>query len=270
MVASAHYLQKCGYLSTWTARRSLPRRAAPPTHTSTAMKAIGLTKYLPITDPSALVDLELADPRPGGHDLLVSVRAISVNPVDTKVRAPKAGVEDPPKILGWDAAGVVEAVGPDVTLFAPGDEVFYAGSITRPGTNSELHLVDERIVGKKPASLDFAGAAALPLTSITRVGSAVRSHARVTHRREEGPLAARARRCGRRRVHRDPDRETGRGAAGDRNGVARRVRGRGASSSALTTSSTTARTSPLSSRRSATPRSTTFFASTTPMATGRR
>ena len=131
------------------------------------MRAVGLRKYLPITDDEALVDLELPAPRAEGHDLLVSVQAISVNPVDTKVRAPKAGTEDPPRILGWDAAGVVEAAGPDVSLFAPGDEVFYAGSITRPGTNSELHLVDERIVGRKPRTLNFAEAAALPLTSIT-------------------------------------------------------------------------------------------------------
>ncbi|MEM8931688.1 MAG: alcohol dehydrogenase catalytic domain-containing protein, partial [Acidobacteriota bacterium] len=120
------------------------------------MKAVGLTHYLPITDDASLVDLDLPKPEATGHDLLVAVRAISVNPVDTKVRAPKDGLEDPPKILGWDAAGVVEAVGPDVTLFQPGDEVFYAGSIIRPGTNSELHLVDERIVGHKPTSLSFA------------------------------------------------------------------------------------------------------------------
>ncbi|MCH9648793.1 MAG: zinc-binding alcohol dehydrogenase family protein [Deltaproteobacteria bacterium] len=131
------------------------------------MKAIGLTKYLPITDDASLVDLELPKPEVEGHDLLISVQAISVNPVDTKVRAPKADVEDPPRILGWDAAGTVEAIGPGVTLFAPGDEVFYAGSITRPGTYSEFHLVDERIVGSKPESLSFAEAAALPLTSIT-------------------------------------------------------------------------------------------------------
>jgi len=131
------------------------------------MKAIALRKYLPITDDAALLDVELPRPEAKGHDLLVSVRAISVNPVDVKIRAPKHGDEDPPRVLGWDAAGVVDAVGPDVTLFAPGDEVFYAGSITRPGTNSEFHLVDERIVGHKPKSLDFAAAAALPLTSIT-------------------------------------------------------------------------------------------------------
>jgi len=131
------------------------------------MKAIGLTRYLPIADGASLVDVELPKPEPDGHDLLVSVKAISVNPVDAKVRAPKDGVEDPPRVLGWDAAGVVDAVGPGVTLFAAGDEVFYAGSITRPGTNSEFHLVDERIVGIKPESLSFAEAAALPLTSIT-------------------------------------------------------------------------------------------------------
>ena len=131
------------------------------------MKAVGLTRYLPISDKASLIDLELPKPETAGHDLLVAVKAISVNPVDTKVRAPKEGVEDPPRVLGWDAAGVVEAVGPDVTLFAPGDEVFYAGSITRPGTNSEFHLVDERIVGTKPKSSSFAEAAALPLTSIT-------------------------------------------------------------------------------------------------------
>ncbi len=131
------------------------------------MKAIGLRHYLPVTDEASLIDLELPKPQAQGRDLLVSVRAVSVNPVDVKVRAPKDGVEEPARILGWDAAGVVEAVGPDVTLFSPGDEVFYAGSITRPGTNSEFHLVDERIVGRKPASLNFAEAAALPLTSIT-------------------------------------------------------------------------------------------------------
>ena len=95
------------------------------------------------------------------------MKAVSVNPVDTKIRAPKDGVEDPPKVLGWDASGVVEAVGPDVTLFKVGDEVFYAGDLTRPGSNSEFQLIDERIVGPKPTSLSFAEAAALPLTTIT-------------------------------------------------------------------------------------------------------
>ena len=131
------------------------------------MKAIGIKKYLPIDDEASLLDVEIPKPEARGRDLLVAVRAIAVNPVDAKVRAPKDKVEDPPRILGWDAAGVVEAVGPDVTLFAPGDEVFYAGSITRPGSNSEFHVVDERIVGRKPESRSFAEAAALPLTSIT-------------------------------------------------------------------------------------------------------
>lgn len=131
------------------------------------MKAVALTRYLPIDDPESLQDHQLEKPEPAGRDLLVAVRAIAVNPVDYKVRAPKDRIETTPKVLGWDAAGVVEAVGPDATLFQPGDEVFYAGDITRQGCNAEFHLVDERIVGAKPASLDFAQAAAFPLTSIT-------------------------------------------------------------------------------------------------------
>lgn len=131
------------------------------------MKAVGLTHYLPIEDPGSFIDVELPKPVPEGHDLLVAVKAVSVNPVDTKVRAPKDTVEETPRVLGWDAAGVVEAVGPDVTLFAPGDEVYYAGDITRPGSNSEFQLIDERIVGHKPKSLGFAEAAALPLTTLT-------------------------------------------------------------------------------------------------------
>ena len=102
-----------------------------------------------------------------GRDLLVEVRAVSVNPVDTKVRAKSAPPAGGWKVLGWDAAGVVRAVGPEVTLFKPGDRVWYAGDISRQGTNSELHLVDERIVGRMPGSLDFAQAAALPLTALT-------------------------------------------------------------------------------------------------------
>ncbi|MBN3848991.1 zinc-binding alcohol dehydrogenase family protein [Paraburkholderia sp. Ac-20342] len=131
------------------------------------MKAIGLYRYLPIDHAEALVDVEIPQPEASGHDLLVKVEAISVNPVDTKVRAPKDTVENAPRVLGWDAAGTVVAVGPEVSLFKVGDPVFYAGSITRPGANSEFHLVDERIVGHKPASLDFTHAAALPLTAIT-------------------------------------------------------------------------------------------------------
>lgn len=131
------------------------------------MKAVGFTRYLPIDDPQSLIDLDLPKPAPQGRDILVAVRAVAVNPVDTKVRSPRDKVEDAPRIIGYDASGVVEAVGPDVTLFRPGDEVYYAGDITRPGTNQEFHLVDERIVGRKPSSLSFAEAAALPLTTIT-------------------------------------------------------------------------------------------------------
>lgn len=131
------------------------------------MKAIALTRYLPIDDPQSLVDIELPTPQPSAHDLLVRVEAVSVNPVDTKVRAPKPQVEAQPKVLGYDAAGVVEAVGDAVTLFRPGDAVWYAGDITRSGSNAQYQLVDERIVGRKPVSFDFANAAALPLTAIT-------------------------------------------------------------------------------------------------------
>lgn len=131
------------------------------------MKAVALTKYLPVDDPDSFLDVDLDKPEPAGRDLLVEVRAISVNPVDTKIRAPKDKVEEAPRVIGWDASGVVKAVGPDVTLFKPGDAVFYAGDLTRPGTNQQFQLVDERIVGRKPASLSDAEAAALPLTAIT-------------------------------------------------------------------------------------------------------
>ncbi len=131
------------------------------------MKAVGLYRYLPIADPDSLVDVELKTPAATGRDLLVHVRAVSVNPVDVKQRAPKDKVEQEARILGWDVAGVVVEVGPECTLFRPGDEVYYAGSLIRPGGNSEYHLVDERIAGMKPASLDYAEAAALPLTAIT-------------------------------------------------------------------------------------------------------
>ena len=131
------------------------------------MKAVGYRNSLPITDAKSLIDVEVPDPVPGARDLLVEVKAVSVNPVDTKVRMRAAPEPGGIKVLGWDAAGVVKAIGPSVTLFKPGDEVFYAGSIARAGTNSELHLVDERITALKPRSLNFAQAAALPLTSIT-------------------------------------------------------------------------------------------------------
>ena len=131
------------------------------------MKAIAYQQSLPIEHAQALQDITLPEPVASGRDLLVDVRAISVNPVDTKVRNGVAPAADEWKVLGWDAAGVVSAVGPEVTGFNVGDRVWYAGSIARAGTNSERHLVDERIVGKMPASLDFSQAAALPLTSIT-------------------------------------------------------------------------------------------------------
>jgi zinc-binding alcohol dehydrogenase family protein len=131
------------------------------------MKAVGYRESLPISDPMSLMDVDLPDPSPKSRDLLVQVRAVSVNPVDTKVRKRQAPPPGEMKVLGWDASGIVQEVGPDATLFKPGDEVWYAGAIDRPGTNSELHLVDERIVGRKPGKLSHAQAAAMPLTSIT-------------------------------------------------------------------------------------------------------
>jgi zinc-binding alcohol dehydrogenase family protein len=131
------------------------------------MKAIGFYQPLPITDASSLQDLELPAPVPGPRDLLVRVRAISVNPVDTKVRrsaVPEAGQA---RVLGWDAVGTVEALGAEAKMFKVGDRVYYAGSITRAGTNSELHAVDERIVALAPTSLDDAETAAMPLTTLT-------------------------------------------------------------------------------------------------------
>ena len=131
------------------------------------MKAVALTRYLPIDDPASLVDVELPKPTAGAHDLLVRVEAISVNPVDTKLRSPKPQVEAKPKVLGYDAAGVVEAIGDSVTGFRPGDRVYYAGDVTRPGSNAEYQLVDARLVGHAPQSIGLADAAALPLTTIT-------------------------------------------------------------------------------------------------------
>ena len=131
------------------------------------MKAVGYRISHPADHAQALVDVDMPMPQAVGRDLLVKIEAVSVNPVDYKVRL---RTEPPPgevKVLGFDASGTVHAVGPDCTLFQPGDAVFYAGDIRRSGTNAEYHLVDERIVGRKPASLDFADAAALPLTSIT-------------------------------------------------------------------------------------------------------
>ncbi|MBY5718384.1 zinc-binding alcohol dehydrogenase family protein [Rhizobium leguminosarum] len=131
------------------------------------MRAVAYKTPQPISAETSLIDVELPMPEAGGHDLLVEIKAVSVNPVDVKVRAHSAPPADELKVLGWDAAGIVKAIGADVTLFRPGDEVFYSGVISRPGTNAEFHLVDERIVGTKPKSLDFAAVAALPLTSIT-------------------------------------------------------------------------------------------------------
>ena len=131
------------------------------------MKAIGLSRYLPVSDSECLQDIQCDLPKPGAHDLLVKVEAISVNPVDTKVRAPKEQTENPPRILGWDACGTVVSCGSEVSLFGPGQRVFYAGDISRAGCNSEYHLVDERIVGLAPASLSPEQAAALPLTALT-------------------------------------------------------------------------------------------------------
>lgn len=131
------------------------------------MHAIGYKIPLPIADDQSLVDIELPKPIVSGRDLLVGIKAVAVNPVDTKVRAkarPEGGAW---KVLGYDAAGIVVEAGPEATSFKPGDEVFYAGSIARPGTDAEFHLVDERIVGTKPATLGWAEAAALPLTAIT-------------------------------------------------------------------------------------------------------
>lgn len=131
------------------------------------MKAVGYQESRPVTDAQSLLDIELPDPTPEGRDLLVRIEAVSVNPVDTKVRMrakPDAGGW---KVLGYDAVGTVEACGPQATLFRPGERVFYAGALNRPGTNSELHLVDEQIVARVPASLSLAEAAALPLTAIT-------------------------------------------------------------------------------------------------------
>ena len=131
----------------------------------TTTTAIGYEKNLPTTDPAALIEREIEVPELGPHDLLVAVEAVSVNPVDVKLRA--GAPADGFTVLGFDAAGIVREVGSEVALFAPGDEVFYAGSIDRPGTNQRLHVVDERITGRKPATLSFADATALPLTAIT-------------------------------------------------------------------------------------------------------
>jgi NADPH:quinone reductase len=130
------------------------------------MRAIGSLRALPVSDPDCLLDVEVPVPRLRPRDVLVRVEAVSVNPVDVKRRAGlPAG--DTPTVLGYDGAGVVEAIGSSVTTLGVGDEVFYAGDISRPGSNAELQAVDERIVAERPGTLSFADAAALPLTSIT-------------------------------------------------------------------------------------------------------
>jgi NADPH:quinone reductase len=131
------------------------------------MRAVALRRYLPVDDLESLLDVELPAPTPGPNDLRVRVEAVSVNPVDVKVRAPKAKTEAEPRVLGWDAAGVVDAVGDTVTGLQRGDRVYYAGSIARSGSNAELQLVDHRLAAQMPRSLDFADAAALPLTALT-------------------------------------------------------------------------------------------------------
>jgi NADPH2:quinone reductase len=133
------------------------------------MKAVGFKTSLPITEADSFIDFETEKPIATGHNLLVKIAAISVNPVDFKVRqnSAKDKVLDVPKVIGFDAAGIVEAVGEAVTIFKPGDKVFYAGDISKPGSNAEYQLIDERIVGRKPASLSVTEAAAIPLTSLT-------------------------------------------------------------------------------------------------------
>ncbi len=133
------------------------------------MKAVGFTTSLPIEAADSFIDFEIPVPEPTGHDLLVKIKAVSVNPVDFKIRqnSAKDKVLDAPKIIGWDASGIVEAVGNNVTLFKKGDEVYYAGDINKPGSNAAYQLVDERIVGKKPSLLSDAEAAAMPLTTLT-------------------------------------------------------------------------------------------------------
>ncbi|MGN2253810.1 zinc-binding alcohol dehydrogenase family protein [Frateuria sp. GZRe12] len=131
------------------------------------MKAVALTRYLPLDEPDALRDVELPRPVHGGHDLLVRVEAVSANPVDAKLRAPRPGIESPPRVLGFDAAGTVEAVGDRTQGFVQGDRVYYAGDATRPGSNAQWQAVDARIVAHAPRTLDAAQAAALPLVSLT-------------------------------------------------------------------------------------------------------
>ena len=133
------------------------------------MKAIGFKTSLPITEPDSLLEFETERPIPGAHDLLVKIEAVSVNPVDFKIRqnSAKNTVLDNPKIIGWDAVGIVEVIGDKVTLFNTGEYVYYAGDITKQGSNATYQIIDERIVGKKPVSLSIEESAVMPLTSLT-------------------------------------------------------------------------------------------------------
>lgn len=133
------------------------------------MKAIGFKTSLPIENPESFIEFEAVKPIPGPHDLLVKIDAISVNPVDFKIRqsSAKDTVLETPKIIGWDAVGIVQAVGQDVTLFEVGDPVYYAGDITKQGSNAEYQIIDERIVGRKPKALSIEEAAVIPLTALT-------------------------------------------------------------------------------------------------------
>jgi len=131
------------------------------------MKAFGATKHLKISEAESIFEFETAKPQPTGHDILVRVLAISVNPVDVYDRGKKVRKDDLPKVTGWDAYGIVESIGNLVSLFRPGDKVFYAGAYDRPGCDSEFHLVDERIVGNAPSTLSPAEIAAMPLTTLT-------------------------------------------------------------------------------------------------------
>lgn len=133
------------------------------------MKAVGFKTSLPITSPESFIDFETRKPAPNGHELLIKIKAIAVNPVDFKIRqsAAKETVLETPKIIGWDATGIVEAIGDQVSLFKVGDEVYYAGDITKPGCNAEFQAIDERIVGRKPKNLSDEAAAAIPLTALT-------------------------------------------------------------------------------------------------------
>ncbi|MDQ0639444.1 NADPH2:quinone reductase [Pedobacter sp. W3I1] len=133
------------------------------------MKAIGFKTSLPISAEESFIEFETAVPQPSGRDILVKINAISVNPVDYKIRqnSAKDTILETPKVIGWDATGTVEAVGEAVTFFKPGDAVYYAGDLTRSGSNAEYQLIDERIVGLKPGKLSHAEAAAMPLTALT-------------------------------------------------------------------------------------------------------